>query len=634
MKILGFDLGDGESCVALLSDESTLEPRVLPLQGQRSILSAVGMREGRIVIGEAASVMEGAKSAKVRFKSRYLTDPAASGDVRAFAQGVAQALDESEPGLLQQITATLVGCPAGWGQGRREQYAALLESAGFVNVSIVPEPRAAFLYVRHARGLLIDPERMRHSAMVVDMGSSTTDFAYILDGHQQDIAFFGDTNLGGGLIDELILKEAIEHSPEAQALLQVMAQSPAWQSYCELAARRLKEKYFENEEKLGDAPLIRSLVLDYDAPRTLRLSVSHEAIERLIDLPLPALGGLSFRAALRRALLGAAEAARAHPPEVVILTGGASRMGFLQYAVREAFPESQVVLTPEPECTIARGLAYAGRVDQNLAIFRREVASIAHGERLSQAVSASVHALYEPIAAALYEAVEQSVLEAVSLWRRGGVETIEQLETLIGTNIGKAFAGEAVREALEAPAQRWLSDLLATLEGELTALCERCGVPPERMRLGSVPLSTGMTGVHLSMGGTMGLETISGLLGVVFASIGAALGGGSGVAMIGAGPVGMAIGAVLGILVALLGRGGVEKLMRGAKIPLLMRQMTTDGQVRRGMRRQRAQIEREIIQSLANPAHGFASGLTASIGQRLGDQLEQMARQAEMSITA
>ena len=85
MKILGFDLGDGESAVTLLDEDSTVEPRVMPLCGKNSLISAVGVKDGRIVIGEAASVTDGAAEAKVRFKSRYLTDPAASADVRAFA---------------------------------------------------------------------------------------------------------------------------------------------------------------------------------------------------------------------------------------------------------------------------------------------------------------------------------------------------------------------------------------------------------------------------------------------------------------------------------------------------------------------------------------------------------------------
>lgn len=148
MKILGFDLGDGESAVALLDGDSTVEPRMVPLFGRASMLSAVGIRDGRVVVGEEASVLSGAQDVKVRFKSRYLTDPAAAGDVRAFAQGVMAQLMRSEPALMAQVSRTVVGCPAGWGEGRREQYAALLESAGFPNVSVVPEPRAAFLYAR------------------------------------------------------------------------------------------------------------------------------------------------------------------------------------------------------------------------------------------------------------------------------------------------------------------------------------------------------------------------------------------------------------------------------------------------------------------------------------------------------
>ena len=115
MKILGFDLGDGESAVTLLDEDSTVEPRVLPLCGRNSLLSAVGVKNGRIVIGEEASVTDGAAEAKVRFKSRYLTDPSASADVRAFAQGGMNELTRTQPALMAEVSRTVVGCPAGWG---------------------------------------------------------------------------------------------------------------------------------------------------------------------------------------------------------------------------------------------------------------------------------------------------------------------------------------------------------------------------------------------------------------------------------------------------------------------------------------------------------------------------------------
>lgn len=93
-------------------------------------------------------------------------------------------------------------------------------------------------------------------------------------------------------------------------------------------------------------------------------------------------------------------------------------MAFFQQACREAFGGALLVLCPEPECSIARGLAYAGRVDERLKVFRQEVGSIAHGEKLSMAVNASAHELYEPVAHALFEMAQESTVEAVGLWRR------------------------------------------------------------------------------------------------------------------------------------------------------------------------------------------------------------------------
>ena len=105
-------------------------------------------------------------------------------------------------------------------------------------------------------------------------------------------------------------------------------------------------------------------------------------------------------------------------------------------------------------------------------------------------------------------------------------------------------------------------------------------------------------------------------------------------ALVSAGPVGMLTGAVAGILLALLGKPGLEHALRGARLPVLMRQLVTDGSVRRGLERQRQKTERAIIEALADPANGFAAGLCASLSQTLGEQLERMARDAEMRICA
>jgi len=634
MKILGFDLGDGESAVTLLDSSSTIEPRVLPLQGRSSILSAVGTKNGRIVVGDEASVLSGAQDAKVRFKSRYLVDPGAAGDVRAFAQGVMSLLLHEDPGLMAQVTRTVVGCPAGWGEGRREQYARLMESAGFPNVSVVPEPRAAFLYARHARGLRIDPALMQQSAMVIDIGSSTTDFAYIVNGHQQDLSLFGDTNLGGGLLDEMILERSIRLSPDMDQLERVMRESPAWKSYCELEARRLKEQYFLSEEKWQTQPLCKQVVVCYDETLMLDLALDGAAIDEIIHAPCAALGGRSFITCLEDALLAAVKLSSACTPQVVILTGGASRMAFFREACKSAFSSSLMVLCPEPECSIARGLAYAGRVDENLKIFRQEVASIARGERLLSAVGARVHALYQPIASALFEVARESALDAMKLWRSGGVDTIKDLDAVLEQRIAEAFSGEEAAERIRGELSRWTSDLMAQLEGELEALCLRCGVPPEKMALSSTRVSAGVSGVKLSLAGAMGMDVLSGVLGVVLGVVGASICGGSGMALIGTGPVGLIVGASMGVLLALLGKGEMEKLFSSLHVPVLLRQLVTTSAVAAGVDRQREEIERSIVSALADPRNGFSARLADSISATLGAQLERMAQSAEMSIRA
>ena len=634
MKILGFDLGDGESAVTLLDGDSTVEPRVLLLGGRMSMLSAVATQEGRIVVGEEASVLCGAADAQVRFKSRYLTDQQAALAIRAFAQGVMNLLLAQEPGLMAEVSSTIVGCPAGWGEGRREHYAALIESAGFPNVHVVPEPRAAFLYARHARGLRIDAALMQKSAMVIDIGSSTTDFAYIVDGRQQNLSSFGDNTLGGGVLDALILERSIKMSPDRVHLERVMKESPAWRSYCELEARRLKEKYFLSEEKWQSSTLSQPLVVCYDQTLMLDLRLDGAAMQEIITMPARELGGRSFVECLEDALRAAIASSRACPPEVVILTGGASRMAFFQKACREAFTGSVMVMCPEPECSIARGLAYAGRVDERLREFRAEVASIARGEKLNALVGARVHELYAPMAAALFEVAREEAIKSVRLWKRGGVKTIEALDDVLETSIQKAFSGEGAKKHIESELRSWTDGLMRMIEGEMLTLCMRCGVPPEEMSLGQANVDSGVSGLNISVLDAMGMDVLSGLMGVVLAVIGATLCGGSGMALLGSGPLGLVVGAALGVVLTLMGKSSMEKAIRQMEIPLLMRQLVTDQAVLRGMNRQREELEGAIIRALADPRNGFAARLCASLSQTLGVQLEKMARGAEMSICA
>ena len=273
-------------------------------------------------------------------------------------------------------------------------------------------------------------------------------------------------------------------------------------------------------------------------------------------------------------------------------------------------------------------------MDARLGCVRQEIASLARGERLVSAVNAHVHMLYGPAARAMYDTAQETALEAVALWRRGGIATIAQLEGEMQARIEAACAGEAAKKRLEAGMGDFAQALMQQLEGELTALCLRCGVPPERMTLRGAQVDAGLGGVRLSLTQALGMDVVSGLLGAVLAAVGAIICGGGGMTLVASGPAGLAVGACAGVLAALAGKTGVEALIKEAELPRAVRMLASDKAVRARLERQREKAESEIIAALADPQNGFSGRLCASLAATLGSQLERMARDAEMSVSA
>ena len=105
-------------------------------------------------------------------------------------------------------------------------------------------------------------------------------------------------------------------------------------------------------------------------------------------------------------------------------------------------------------------------------------------------------------------------------------------------------------------------------------------------------------------------------------------------ALVASGPLGLAVGACAGVLLALAGRAGKETLVREMELPRVVRLLASDAAVRAGLERQREKVESAVVSALADPKNGFSGRLCASLAATLGSQMERMARDAEMSISA
>jgi len=312
MKYIGFDLGDGESAVAAFEHSSYIEPQIWPICGTGSLLSAVGLRNGEIVVGERACTDALADGLSVRFKSRFTTDPTSSEDIIRFIRGVVQDLQDT--GRFSWDDQFVVGCPAGWNAACRARYRDVLIRAGLVLPQVISESRAAFLYAKYSHTVALDVDLLNQSALVADIGSSTLDYAYIVEGRETGIGTFGENTLGGGILDAALLRRAVERSRHRDAIQAVFQESRSWYSYCEIEARRIKEEFFIRLESEVSPVVKKQLNICYDGVQKLTLEMNTNELEHLIHDPLPELDGKSFLSALGESLENAKRLTAEHPP--------------------------------------------------------------------------------------------------------------------------------------------------------------------------------------------------------------------------------------------------------------------------------------------------------------------------------
>jgi len=475
---IGIDIGDGETSVAWLTDEA-VEAKMANLgYKNHSILSAYGFnREGRIVIGENVILEPGVEKQTPRFKSRYLTDTAAGTDVVNFARGLADALADFS-GLMGAADERriIVGCPtgAGWTQEKRASYAAQIAQALPVCAQPVGESRAAFLYTRYSGDIHIPRELLDKNVLVIDMGSSTTDLAYVVGGREK-LGVFGAEFLGGGLLDGLILDACVDKHERAEDIRAYFERTPAIRNKCEVKARRVKEKYFT---ALADGE--HSAPFDYEklypgrthADSTkLRICTDDDMMGRLLDAPIEKLGGRSFAGALLDLLSDAQEKTKENLPDLVILTGGASRMPFVNEAVRCAFPDAEVACCQQPEYSIARGLAFACRVDARMEAFRHDIdaytASPAFADQLDMATPALVTALAEGFAPLFVDMLFEG--EKVNKWQNAAGEEEEYLSALEE----RFFEDAQTRAVFSAALKTWTARNFDGMTEQIGEICDK-----------------------------------------------------------------------------------------------------------------------------------------------------------------
>lgn len=560
MYFWGFDLGDGESTVARInSDASATE--IVEVDGNKVTLSVWAMTSsaGTLIGERAARAASSAFRSSVRFKSRFLDkDPDTSGIIRDFSGKILEMLRDSEELVTEENETEIkncfyIGCPAGWGEKDRERYRRIFVAVGCPSPRVISESRAVMVGAVHSNYIQDHVELRSKNVLVVDIGSSTTDLAFIKKGHEEEVKAGGNVRLGGGIMDELLLEECIRISENPDELRRVFAESEAWRVDSELKLRKIKERYFSlprsERKELSD-----TLMIAYDRPMLLKVRFGEETARAICEYPSSRLDGRSFREVFLDVLNNINETLGEDRPELLFLTGGVSKMDEITEWCSSVFPEAVIYKDSEPEFSVAKGLAICGKTDNELMQFRSEVDKLVASDTVEKIVSEHIDALFTATIDPLIDPMFDKVIsKAIINWTKGEIDTLNDLEDVLKDSISVFLHSGYANSLLYDPVEKWMKTVSKELSKHTDEICRKYHVPiktmdissdlsPEDLKIfeqiksGEVVKGNTLTGVALMM------ESI-------VAVIVATLCGGSGVALISAGPVGIIAGAVISIVV-------------------------------------------------------------------------------------
>ncbi|MBQ3429026.1 MAG: Hsp70 family protein [Mogibacterium sp.] len=574
-RFFGFDLGDAESAVARLHKEDQVVPEMLTVVGEQSFITAYAqLASGELLIGEKACYADNVTKRKIRFKSRFLTDRSSAADVKSFAAGVLGELYGSGDLIKNEDCSFYVGCPAGWNKNSREHYREIFESAGYPPVKIISESRAAMVSACQSKHLQIGVDILSKPVLVVDIGSSTTDFAYIMGGKEVEMQTAGEVVLGGGIMDEILLQESIDSAGLSKKKIKaVFDASDAWKNYAEFAARRLKEKYFSDEDYWSTHECKETIVMHYDRPVKFTLRMDSTIAKRLVNKKTSSLNGRSWKDVFIASLKDVRANITGDLPELIFLTGGVSKLLEIRDWCESVFPEAVIISATDPEFSVARGLAYCGRIDEDIREFREELDQLIKSTTIEDIVAKHIPTLYKDAVDCLVAPIiEHVAMPIFDRWRNGEVQKLSDTDEILQAEVAEFLRKNETRELLAGPITAWLKPVIEELESYTVPICIKHRVPYTALSLRSY-LSADDIDIKVDAKNIFAVDEMTFLIDSIVTAIIAILISAIDLIPFMAGPEGVLIGVIASAVVLILGKDKMQEKLLTADIPKAVRKM-------------------------------------------------------------
>jgi hypothetical protein len=496
--VLGFDLGDGDTVVAR-SHPSGSGATVLPIDLRReSTMTVVGRREGATLVGRRALQAADVRDVDVNFKGRFEAGSAAEQSLVEFVRAVRESMVEHYA-LKSGRTLVMLGHPAAWAKGsaRHSAYLKAFER-GFAPgaVRAVPESRAVLFALRD-EGLLRSSDLMG-DVLVVDIGSSTTDFTLVRNLVAREVIPAATTSLGAAHIDRMVLRDFLDR-PENAGFARTADQTMI--SRVLISIRDVKEDLFDYEPHLLSQTGGDDVRLPLrDSPQAARAaalppwSVSTEDLRLAITRASAELDGMSwldrFRSDLDHAL-------RQVDTEglVVCLTGGGARMGFVADVIHER--SGVWPLRPEPpHLAVARGLALAGQTMVRAQNFLQATERLVRSEEFDALVERHMPKYAEAVAGwAAAGITERLIIPAYEEWQRADSGTLASVPGRIDDRALQWASSDEALASLAAALTDWSSHIERDLDDLTRPLLDEYAMAAGVLSVPMQPVTQALLGI-------------------------------------------------------------------------------------------------------------------------------------------
>jgi molecular chaperone DnaK (HSP70) len=486
LETIGFDLGHGETSVAKALVDSIEPPQMLEIDNKKNQITALAWHPKLgYLVGEQALIQAGVTQLKISFKQKPNDDPENRETMRTYMATCYRLLKESRQIEGPESSHFYVGCPSGWSSRDREEYQKLLQEAGIPLLNVIPESRAAFMQAKEAGKL--EYEKLKSSVLIIDIGSSTTDFTLVKSFHEIPLDF-GSNALGASLIDKAIFDRTLARHEQKTLLEKVFAEYPHHQARCELACRKAKEDYFSNERVYSDDNSFARGFESINEEIYFIPKVNRSLIEEILNQQMTALGQKSWIESFRAAVGEAKKQLDLQNivPKLVLMTGGASRMKFTQQICQEIFAAPETILRPdpEPERCIALGLARVGRWDLRAAAFKQEIEQLFSEKFLQEQIETAIPQLIERLSEPLANGtLEDAVKPALKDWQKNKIETFADLKSSMKLRAEQWLTSARAQQIISDRCIGWFNEKIQPDLAALTdPICRKYQIPRSSLR--------------------------------------------------------------------------------------------------------------------------------------------------------